>query len=625
MDLKSVFRKTLEDAEAAYFSELVEENIGHSRQLFQAINKIMHRRKLNPMPDYTDPCLLATEFSEFFTSKIAKIRQAFPDVNIQESFKYDAIKPILTELSNFEPMSVSDVSNLIKSSKSKCCELDPIPTSLLKDCTDILAPIITEIMNLSIKTSTFPDIYKTAIVKPLLKKKNLSRELKNYRPVSNLSYISKLLECVINKQLQQHLKTHDLPEPLQSAYKPHHSTETALVKVFNDILCAIDGPNAAVFMAMLDLSAAFDTVDHDIMHRRLQNTLGITGTALEWFRSYLDKRSMKVSINGSYSEAVRLDVSVPQGSQIAPELYNNYTQPLGHLLRSIGMMYHCYADDTQLMKTVSLKEPANQHDACRMMSDGIKTIEDWMTANKLKLNPEKTEFIVISNSRNFAKVAVDQLQLNNAQVKRVDCVRNLGVTMDSTLTMKEHVAKLCQTCYYYISWVKRIRHILNQHTAKLIIQALVLSRLDYCNVLFLGMPDNIIKKLQRVMNTAARVITQTTRSSSITAALKELHWLPVKQRIQFKTALLVYKSLHGLTPSYISDMLQTHTPARSLRSSKSNLLTVRKSRTSYGDRAFSVAAPKLWNSLPDSIKQSSTLNCFRKNLKTHLFKQAYFS
>ena len=109
----------------------------------------------------------------------------------------------------------------------------------------------------------------------------------------------------------QHLKTHGLPEPLQSAYKPHHSTETALVKVFNDILCAIDGPNAAVFMAMLDLSAAFDTVDHDIMHRRLQNTLGITGTALEWFRSYLDKRSMKVSINGSYSDDVKLDVSVP--------------------------------------------------------------------------------------------------------------------------------------------------------------------------------------------------------------------------------------------------------------------------------------------------------------------------
>ena len=423
--------------------------------------------------------------------------------------------------------------------------------------------------------------------------------------------------------MQQDLVTNELNEPLQSAYRPCHSTETALVKVFNDILCSIDCPNSAAFVAMLDLSAAFDTVDHNILIRRLETTFGINGSALEWFRSYLRDRSMKVCVNGAYSERVVLEVSVPQGSQIAPELYSNYTQPLGELLRSIQLRYHCYADDTQLMTCVSLGDASFQKNACHQLCHGIRTIEEWMTANKLKLNPDKTEFIAISSSRNIHKVAVDQLSVGDAHVKRVDCVRNLGVLLDSTMSMKEHVAKVCQSCYFYISWVKRIRHILDLHTAKLIIQALVLSRLDYCNTLFLQLPDNTIKKLQRVMNTAARVVTQTPRDSSVTATLKDLHWLPVKQRIQFKTALLVYKSLHGLTPSYISDMLTWYSPSRTLRSSSEHLLTVKRSRTSYGDRAFSVAAPKLWNSLPSSIKQSTSLICFRKNLKTHLFRQAY--
>ena len=344
--MKKVFRETLAHAEATYFRKLVEDTSGDSRQLFQTVNKLMYRRKENPMPDFSEPQALATEFSKFFTSKITSIRQNFQDTGIEESLKYDEVKRVPHKLSTFKPISIIDCSRLIKCSKNKFCELDPIPTPVLKECTDILAPIITRIVNLSIEKSTFPDAYKTAIVRPLLKKPNLSRILKHYRPVSNLSYISKLLETVINKQMQQHLVSNELHEPLQSAYKPCHSTETALVKVFNDILCSIDNPNSAVFVAMLDLSAAFDTVDHNILIRRLQTSFGITRPALKWFRSYLRDRSMKVCINGAYSEAVGLEASVPQGSQIAPELYSNYTQPLGQLLRAIQLQYHCYADGT---------------------------------------------------------------------------------------------------------------------------------------------------------------------------------------------------------------------------------------------------------------------------------------
>ena len=377
-------------------------------------------------------------------------------------------------------------------------------------------------------------------------------------------------------------------------------------------------------MCMLDLSAAIDTVNHDILLHRLQTTFGVTDSALQWFRSYLQDRKMKVSIKDVFSPPVGLDVSVPQGSILGPQLYSVYTKPLGMLLRHLPLTFHAYADDTQLMTGVCLSNIKNQQKACRELSDAIQQVQLWTTANKLKLNPDKTEFIAISSTRNIKKININELQLPDASsVKRVDHVKNLGVLMDSSLSLQQHVSKICQVCYYYITWIKRIRHTLDKTTTKLIVQALVISRLDYCNAILVGAPNHVIVKLQRVLNAAARLVSMVPRDTSITAVLKDLHWLPMKQRIQFKVAVLVFKALHDEAPVYMKDMLAIYTPPRALRSANKHLLTVKRTRTEIGKRAFSVAAPILWNSLPEKIKSSESITCFRKNLKTFLFTQAY--
>ena len=222
-----------------------------------------------------------------------------------------------------------------------------MPTTLLKDHLCVLLPVITKIVNMSLD-SVFPLSLENSIVTPLLKKPSLDPELlKNYRPVSNLTFISKTIERAVANQLNGHLLTNSLHEAHQSAYKRFHSTETALLKVHNDILVALD-ERQPVFLLLLDLSAAFDTVNHYTLLSRLQLRYGITGQALFWLKLYLCNRTQTVSINNLLSSSRTLDFGVPQGSVLGPILFSLYTAPITDIICSHGLNYHLYADDTQL-------------------------------------------------------------------------------------------------------------------------------------------------------------------------------------------------------------------------------------------------------------------------------------
>ena len=191
--------------------------------------------------------------------------------------------------------------------------------------------------------------------------------------------------------------------------------------------------------------------------------------------------------------------------------------------------------------------------------------------------------------------------------------------------MSVHVKSVCQSTFYYLRNISYIRKYLTTEATSCIIHSLISSRMDYCNSLFYGMSGKLFKKLQGVQNTAARIITGTRKYDHITPILMELHWLPVKFRVHFKVLLLTYKALNNMAPKYISDLLTMYVPSRSLRSSSQLLLSIPKSRlATCGDRAFAIAAPKLWNSLPLSIRSSETVDAFKKRLKTHLFKLAFY-
>ena len=208
--------------------------------------------------------------------------------------------PLSCCMNTFSNVSSDSIFKLIKNYPSKSCRLDALPTELLKSCSGVLLKHITFAINLSLSSGQFPRQFKNAIITPLLKKPGLEPVLSNYRPISNLPFLSKLLERVAASQLLNYMHSNSLFEPLQSAYRKFHSTETALLKIQNDVLCSMDH-GGVTLLVLLDLSGAFDTVDHHLLLSRLETKLGLSGTVLQWFTSYLANRKQQILINNTLS------------------------------------------------------------------------------------------------------------------------------------------------------------------------------------------------------------------------------------------------------------------------------------------------------------------------------------
>lgn len=249
-----------------------------------------------------------------------------------------------------------------------------------------------------------------------------------------------------------------------------------------------------------------------------------------------------------------------------------------------------------------------------------------MKSNKLMLNDGKTEGLFITRKSQQSSIPAESksLLVRDSRVQSVAVARNLGATFDDTICMDKQVDALCRSGYYHLSNIGRIRHLLTNKAAEQLLHAFVTARLDNCNSLLLGMPTTRIARLQRMQNMAARVVTRTRKTAHITPVLYALHWLPVDYRIQFKVLLLTFKALNGLAPTYLVELLQPYHPARQLRSASQHLLVVPPTRFStVGDRAFSNIAPKLWNDLPPALRSCTSLNSFKDQLKTVLFKRAF--
>ena len=242
-----------------------------------------------------------------------------------------------------------------------------------------------------------------------------------------------------------------------------------------------------------------------------------------------------------------------------------------------------------------------------------------------RLNTDKTEVIVFSSKHKEQFVGDLEMTVGQSKIKPSAVVRNLGAFFDSRMNMMNHVNSVCRSSYAQLRQIGHIRQYITYDATKSLVNSLVTSRLDYCNSLLYKLPKTTLNKLQTVQNTAARIITKTPRASHITPVLKELHWLPLESRVQYKILTLTYKALNGRAPAYLKSLLEQYRPSRALRSQENALRLVQPMRktVTYGDRCFYVCAPQLWNSLPGSIRQLDSFTAFKKVLKTHLFIQHY--
>jgi hypothetical protein len=610
---KVIYNRQLLEIKRRYLSELLCDFSNSSKSEWKKLNSSLGRISEKKLPSTQSTSGLATNFNDFFVAKIADLRKNFTHTPIFPTLFSSPSSSSSTLISEWKAATQIEVLRIIRNSPRKSCALDELPAHVFSACINELLPSITMIVNQAL-CDGMPQQFKHSLVTPLLKKPNLDAEtLANYRPVSNLPFISKIIERMVASRITFFMETNELFDQFQSAYRTAHSCETAILAITNHVLNAIDRGEVTV-LVLLDLSSAFDTVDHCLLLQKLAAS-GFYGNALEWIKNYLSNRSQLVIIGNHSSPVALLSYGVPQGSVLGPLLFTIYMLGIDSVIYPHGVKYLLYADDLQLYIHT---RPQDIHSAIASLERCIDDVKLWLDRSKLSLNEKKTEMIVLSSQRSSSLYTEVKIRAGSSIIPASKSVRNLGVFFDPSLSFENHINRMCRSSFYQLRLLARLRFAMNRQTRAVAVKALVFPHVEYCSSLLTGVCKKHLKKIQSVLHAGVRFIDGIRKSDSITPHLVEHNVLPVNMKVQYRLLCIIYSAYYKHKPQYIRQLLVNCSSTHSLRSNDQQLLTTQSCRTSSGERSVAVQAPRLWNSLPANVRAAPSLSSFKSKLWIHL-------
>ena len=507
----------------------------------------------------------------------------------------------------FREVTENEVFNLLSNiSTNKATGPDKIPAKLVK----ISAPFITKhlsiIFNQSLSQGTFPYDWKISKVTPIYKK-GPKHDMNNYRPISVISTIAKVMDKIAHNQLYLYFQNENILSPSQHGFRQGHSTVTALLEITDRLYHNIDigELNGVIF---LDLRKAFDTIDHQIMLKKLR-CYGIAGTAHNWFSSYLSNRSQYCQVDGNLSQPSSVLGGIPQGSILGPLLFLLYINDLPNCLSDTKC--NMFADDTQLDRSSS-----DVNIVTNALNNDLKNVFDWLSTNKLSLNTEKTEYMIIGSHQRLRSIETEPaIYLGANKIKR-ESTKSLGLMLDETLSWNQQINALSNKVNKSLNVIKRLREIVDLETLLIAYKTLVQPYFEYCSQAWGGLGSTLSDKLQRLQNRAVRIITKCGYDVRSHILLQNLNLKNLEIRRNQQLVTLMFKVRNAMAPSSISNLFQRVDDAynRQTRQMHFNYLPP-KPNTNFKKKSISYRGAVAWNSLPCDLKKPQSIESFKNKLR----------
>ena len=623
-DYKMYRNKTIQlirQAKRKYFSDSVK-NSKDSKTIWNHLRAVNNKKKttLNNLPrelimngeTITDSEDIAAKLNAYFSSIADILNDHTDQVSTFEDDKLSNFVNSKVPHNSFFTIPLITCDQVLtfinKLDSTKATGIDGLGPRIIKIAASTLSPSITTLINKSISNGCFPSQMKLAKVFPI-HKGGETTDPSNYRPISILPTISKIFEKHVNQHLIGYLNKHKLIHETQSGFRQKHSCQTALVKLVDQWLSCIDKGDI-VGTLFVDFRKAFDLVDHSILINKL-SLYKFSPLSLRWFQSYLSSRKQAIANDVGLSKFANVSSGVPQGSILGTTLFLLFINDLPLLLN------HCFEDffaDDATFHTHSNSVDVIEHN---LLADFTEA-KHWSKRHKLPINYKKTTCMSIGTRQRLGDSREIELKSDDICIQNVSKQKLLGVYIDENLNWSAHIDYLCSNVSSKISLLRQLSEYVPVEVQKQFYQSYIMPLMDYGSDVWGSTSLTNLERLLKLQKRAARTILKTYFRTPSAGMFKDLGWLSLERRLKYNKAVLTYKALNNMTPAYISSMLKpvSQTHCLNLRSSVNGTLYVPKSRTTLYNGAFSYSAPKLWNSLPQPIRNCDTLNAFKKSLKT---------
>ena len=590
------------------FNTKINAKIKNAKQFHQALKNfsVVESSCNNETHCNIDPNLLN---SNFVKNNNAKLNEDLVTDEVKEILK-KAVRPSFS----FTEVSESQVIKMVNSIKTNACGVDCISALFLKLVIEYSVYAFTNIINTSILYKKFPTRWKNALVKPLPKINNPIC-VSDYRPISLLPAFSKVVEKLIAKQMIEYLKETNYFDNLQSAYKPSHSTITALLNVTDDIYECLEN-SELVFLVLLDYSKAFDCANHRLILAKLK-AAGFRDDSLEWIFSYLNGRKQKVTTNLGESSWSGVLNGVPQGSVLGPLLFTVLVSDLRDAIKR--GRYHMYADDTQLYYSCKCEKV---NETIKDINSDLDRISKYSKNNCLRLNSEKSKFIIIGSRQNLKKlknIPLDPIKIDNNIIEREYEAKNLGVTIDEELTWVRHVNLLIAKAYGKLKHGFRFKNFLNESSKLKLTETYILSQFNYGDIVLQNLSEQLQNKIQKTQNRCVRFTFGLRKYDHISAFIKDKKMLNMKNRRLLHSLILMFKIKNYRAPMYLCNRIRRHNETHAHFTRNRLNIDPPFAKTKMRSMSYFIFISKKFNELDKNIDTNNiSVNTFKKRCENYL-------